>query len=63
MPSIILNTMKKYVFEKAGIFEAGEAEEIEYLHTLEFAVTEDNMNNESRIFENISISLLAEQVD
>lgn len=53
----------KYVFEKAGIFEAGEAEEIEYLHTLEFAVTEDNMNNESRIFENISISLLAEQVD
>lgn len=53
----------KYVFEKAGIFEAGEAEEIGYLHTLEFAVTEDNMNNESRIFENISISLLAEQVD
>lgn len=51
----------KYVFENAGIFEAGETEEIK--HTLKLEAIPERMNNESRIFENISISLLAEQVD
>lgn len=51
----------KYVFENAGIFEAGETEEIK--HTLKLEAIPERMNNESRIFKNISISLLAEQVD
>lgn len=51
----------KYVFENAGIFEAGETEEIK--HTLKLEAIPERMNNESHIFENISISLLAQQVD